>query len=129
MVDNSIQAAHRAGIYRAGQPVTFQREAGVAPNIVTTSAQVTAIVRGYTPNTTAPAQEGLASSSVGGITQEDRQIIVMADDLANGGFPIPVQKHDKVVISATGEVLDVTRVDAEKRYIAGAIEAFGAGVQ
>ena len=57
------------------------------------------------------------------------QILVMAADLAAAGFPLPLQKGDRVVLQAAdetppaGEVLVLTRVDAQKRKLAGCIEA------
>jgi hypothetical protein len=128
-IDNNMQAAHRRAINKYGQQITMQRLTGEAPNVTAQSAVVTAIVKSMPPDTSAPAQEGYGSSSLGGITQTDRMVIVMATDLAAAGFPVPVQKNDKIILSTTGEKLDVTRVDGEKRSQAGAIEIFAAGVQ
>ena len=125
------QSATRAAIALAGQPVTFQRVTGVAPNATLTpanGASVTAVVRDYVLDTTADAQAGYSASQPGAITQGDRLFIVMAADLAAAGFPVPVQKGDQILIAASGELLSVVRVDAGKRYLAGAVEIFAAGV-
>ncbi|MGH6836545.1 MAG: hypothetical protein ACREC9_13615 [Methylocella sp.] len=123
------QAAYRRMINQLGQSVQMQRLTGAAPSVTTFSVTVTAIVRAYAPDRVAPAQEGYSASAIGGITQTDRIVLIMAPDLAAAGFPLPVAKNDKVILSTTGEKLDVTRVDGEKRSQAGCIEVFGAGVQ
>lgn len=131
MVDAAATAFTRAGVYRVGQPVTFQRQIGQAPNAVTTpagGAQVTAVVRNYQPDTTAEAASGYSASQIGNITEGDRQIIVMKDDLTAAGFPLPVQKGDQVIIAETGELLSVTRVDPAKRFMANCIELYAIGV-
>ena len=62
----------------------------------------------------------------GEITLGARNVIVLADDLAAADFPLPVQKHDKVVVD--GEELDVMSIDPNKRGIADAIELVAQGV-
>lgn len=131
MVDISAQAAYVEAMGIVGQTVTFQRLSGVAPNVTvlpTGGAAVTCVVRDYIVNTTASAQAGYSASSIGAISQGDRQLLVMASDLTGAGFPLPLQKGDQAVIAATGEILVITRVDAAKRIMAGCIEAFGTGV-
>lgn len=134
MVDQSIQAAHERAIQRVGQPVTFSRLTGLAPNITAQTASITAIVREYVPDGQVQSQEGYGSGSVGGITQGERQILVMQEDLLAAGWPTNtagfavLQKGDKVTVTMTGEELQVTRADLGKRYIAGCIEAFAVGV-
>jgi len=128
-VDPTIQEATRRAIHRAsgGLQATFTRISGVAPTATETSATVTASVRNYVLDPAEAIQEGFTSSQIGGITQGDRLILVMADELANAGYPLPVQKSDNVSLE-TGEKMNVTRVDARKRGIAGCIELVAAGV-
>ena len=136
-VDPRSQAAHTRAIQRRGVPVTFQRLSGVAPNVTitpATGATVTAVVYDYAPDGSASSQAGYGAGEIGAITQGERKILVMASDLAGAGFPLPVQKNDRALVldSASGvmvEMLTVTRVDANKRAIAGAIELEAAGVQ
>ena len=128
MVDANIQASTSRAVQRVGQPVTFQRVVGYAPNAVTFSAAVVAVIHGVTPDTVAARGTGYGSAQIGGMSQDERQFLVMNADLAALGFPLPVQKGDKIIIGATGEKLNITRVDAAKRYIAGATEGFGTGV-
>lgn len=128
-IASRIEEATRSAILRASGrlQVTFRRDAGVAPNVTTVEATVTALVRGYQLNGQEAAQEGFSTSSGGAITQGDRQIFVMAADLMAAGFPLPLMKGDRVLIE-TGETLVLSSVDALKRAIAGCIEATGTGV-
>lgn len=129
MSDPGALAAYRQALAINGVAVTLQRVAGYAPSVTTVaSANVTAIVRQMAPDATAVAQAGLSASMIGAVSQEDRLIIVLADDLAAAGFPLPVAKGDQIVLPNSSEVLNVTRVDPYKRAIAGAIELYAAGV-
>jgi hypothetical protein len=132
MPDASAQALTKAAILYCGQPVTFQRLVGQPPSVTLSpsgGATVSAVVRNYLPDTTAEAASGYSASELGAITEGERLLIVMAADLAAAGFSLPVQKGDQVVLSGTtGELLVVTRADAQKRYFAGAIEVVAVGV-
>jgi hypothetical protein len=125
MTDLSAQAALRNMVNTIGQMVTFQRVVGVAPNVTIlpapNGATLMARVRGYTPESTEVAETGYASSQVGAITQTDRKVIVVADDLAATGFPMPVKKNDKIIL-VDGTKGNVTEVDAHKRSFSGGIE-------
>jgi hypothetical protein len=126
--DPNVVAAYRRGLVKAGVPVTVTRINGFAPNAVTFSAEnITAIVRDYRSDASAVSETGFASAKMGAITQGDRLVIVMADDLAQAGFQLPLKKNDRITLS-TGDVLNVTAVDALKRAAAGAIELKAAGV-
>ncbi len=136
-MDAAAAAFTRTGILRVGQPVAFQRLVGQAPNATITppgGAIVTAAVRSYLPDTTQQAASGYSASQVGNLTEGDRQVLVMAQDLAAAGFPLPLMKGDRIVLQAAdepvpvGEVLTVTRVDAQKRKMAGCVEVYGLGV-
>lgn len=129
-IDVAINASYNRAFARLGVAVsvTFKRVTGFAPNPVTTqSATVMAVVRNYQPETEAVARTGYAATKMGAITEGDRMIIVMATDLANAGFPLPLRKHDKIIMD-TGDELDITDVDAWKRAAGGAIELKAAGV-
>lgn len=125
-VDPMIRDAYRRALARTGQSVTFVRNVGVAPNITQTSATVTARVTTYTPDSAAVGRTESSARKLGAITQGDRKIIVLADDLANAGFPVPLQKNDKAVVD--GETLNVMSVDPNTRGLAGAVELVVAGV-
>jgi hypothetical protein len=74
------------------------------------------------------AETGYPASKQGAIRQGDREVLVMATDLAQQGFPLPVLKSDRIVL-ATGDTLSIIAVDANKRAMSGCIEIDAAGVQ
>jgi len=125
-IDPRHQAMTRRALYRAAAnaQVTFQRVTGAAPNVTIASATVCALVRNYLPAGGAVAQQGFSASKVGAITIGERSFLVMADDLAEQGFPLPLRKSDNILAGDTGEKLVITRVDPYKRALAGAIEGF-----
>ena len=127
-IDPSAQAFTAQGIYRAGVAVTFTRLTGFTPNVTTTTASVTAIIRSVAPDTTAPAQDGMSASKPGAINQDQRLVIVMVSDLTAAGFPLPLLVGDKILVAMTNEQLNVDRVDPYKRASAGAIELYASAV-
>lgn len=129
MSDPNIVAGYRRAISIAGIPVQFQRINGQAPYTASIFANVTAVVREYSPDGGEASRTGFGSSHVGAITQGDRMVIVLEDDLNAQRFPLPLKKSDKVIIVSTGQVLTITEVDAFKRAVAGAIELKASGVQ
>ena len=106
----------------------MQRTTGFAPDAITVSVALDAFILSVTPNSTETAQAGLSASSPGAIGQNDRLVIVMAQDLSNAGFALPVVVGDQVTLPNSAEILAITRVDAYKRAVAGAIELTCAGV-
>lgn len=128
MQDRNAAAAYRRALAKRGETVILQRISGQAPNVFTFSAEVTALVENVMDDRSAVARTGYEMSEPGAITQSGRFFIVMADDLAKKRFPLPLQKNDRIVIKATSERLNIERVDAGKRRVAGAIELFASGV-
>jgi hypothetical protein len=109
--------------------VRFERVTGFAPNVVIISATVTAKVMKYALDTVTVSETGYPASKQGAIRQGDREVLVMAADLAAQGFPLPVLKSDRIIIDATGDTLNIIAVDAHKRAMVGCIEIDAAGVQ
>ena len=102
VMNASAVAFTRAGVYRVGVACTFQRLVGSPPSVTLSpagGARVTAVVRNYLPDTTQESATGYSASQVGSISQGDRQILVMADDLAAAGFVLPVRKGDQVLVA------------------------------
>jgi hypothetical protein len=126
MIDTNALEGYRRAIARRGESVTFQRITGQAPNVTVLpaggGATVQAIVTHYQP--TSPIG-GFAGPDA--ITEGDRSIIVLSDDLTAAGFPLPLQKNDKVVVQ--GELMNIERVDPSTRGIAGAWELVALGVR
>ncbi len=111
-----------------GEEVTVTRIFGLAPNTRSFSATVIALVEDYQPDRYEPERTGYSGSQLGGISQGDRQIVLLVDDLAAQRFPLPVKKHDRVTLSSNSDMLNIVRVDASKRAVAGGIELRAAGV-
>lgn len=120
-------AGYRRALAIRGILVAVTRINGVAPNAVTQSVDVKAIVLDYTPDTTTVGQTGYPAGKQGALTQGDRMVIVLEDDLRAQGFPLPLRKHDRITLP-TNDVLDVVEVDPFKRAVAGATELKAAGV-
>lgn len=125
--DPRMVTAYRRALALKGIPVVVTRVTGFAPNTVTFSSTLMAIVENYTPDSTAVAETGFSSSKVGAISQGDRMVILMSDDLVQQNFPLPLQKNDKIALP-TGDVLNVEQVDSYKRALAGAIELKATGI-
>lgn len=132
--DPNALAGYRRAFAKRGQQVLIRRISGIAPNAVTFSVQVAAIVMDYVPK--APVG---TTAGEGDITLGARTVIVLADDLAQQNFPLPVVKGDKVVTNAVpsmlgqgsikgDEELNVISADPNKRGVAGAIDIMAEGV-
>lgn len=120
-VSQAAVAGYRRALAKTGQSVIFRRISGDAPNTATFDAAITAIFRAYQP--TAAIGAGARAAA---ITEGMREFIVLADDLAQAGFPLPLVKNDKLIVA--GETFNVTEVDAGTRFVAGAIEGKCVGV-
>lgn len=128
MIDPSAQAFTAAGIERSGVVVTFQRVSGFAPNTFIFSADLKAIVSMDRDDGQEVGQTGYGSRKPGAITQDSRDVIVMASALSAARFPLPLRKHDRVILALTGEKFSIIHVNPYKRALAGAIELTIVGV-
>ncbi len=126
--DAKMVASHRRAIQRRGHNVKFRRVVTGTPAQVT-DAVVKAIVMKATPDPTASLRQGRSDREVGGLRQFDRQIVVMAEDLQQKGFPLPLKLGDAVFLDPDADKgkLEVSQVDNETRALAGAIELLAAG--
>lgn len=130
-INKQWQETHRSWIKQVGLSVVFERITGVAPNAIVIpvgGASVTAIVRDYKPNGIASSEAGYRAGQPGALPQGEREILVMADELAAAGFPVPLRKNDRITVALTGEILTLSRVDQTKRLIANCYEAYASGV-
>ncbi len=114
-------AAYRRALGVRGEPVTFRRVSGQAPNAASFDATVTAVVRDYQPQ--APV---MTIKPEGAVTLGARSIIVMDADLSQARFPLPLKKNDKVLVR--GQWLNVESVDPSTRGYAGAWEIRAEGI-
>lgn len=105
----------------------FRRVAGAPPNATKTEATVKAVVATMMP--ASGARYGFSDAQSGGFTPHMRHIIVMADDLANAGFPMPPADGDDLFVLDSDEKLSAVQVDLETRAVAGAIDIVASGVK
>lgn len=120
--DPDAVAAYRTALARNGCDVVIKRLRGFAPNVtVVAEAAVRACVQGFSP---AP---GESYSGQGAIPEGTRRVIVLAPDLAEKDFPLPLIDGDKLVLGA--QELDIGDIDAETRHVAGAIAFNVTGVK
>lgn len=127
MTATAAASAYRRVLALVGQPATFIRVTGFAPHpVATQQATVNVMASGDVPDAATSSRTGYGSADIGSITQNSRTLIVLAQDLVDAGFPVPVRKNDKITLQ--GEELNVTAVDVNKRQYAGAVEVTVAGV-
>ena len=128
MIDPGFSASSARAIKRVGQRVMFERVIGFAPHATVTRVTVTAAIRGKAPDTVEPRRSGYSASEPGSLSETERECLVMASDLSAAGFPLPLQRGDRITIIESGERLNVVRSDSGRRAIAGMIEVTAAGV-
>ena len=128
MIDRGLSASSSRAINRVGQRIIVERVIGFAPNASVISVTVIAAIRGKAPDTVEPRRSGYSSSEPGSLSETEREFLVMAQDLDNAGFPLPLQRGDRITIVETGERMNVVRFDSGRRAIAGMIEVTAAGV-
>ncbi|WCS27792.1 hypothetical protein LOK46_13510 [Methylobacterium sp. NMS14P] len=112
-------ALYAEEIDRRGEVIKLQRRrANSNPVAYEPQIDVRAIVTGYAP-----------SELVGGITQGDSRVILLAADLVAGGFPLPIQTGglDSVVIG--GRQRTFRMVDDNSHRVAGALLAYDCTVR
>lgn len=112
MTPDEARAMYRREVSENGETVTLRR---INPSPTpSTDKSVLARVVGYAPN-----------ELVGGIQQGDRKVIVLAEDVENTGFPVPIKTggSDKIVL-ASGRVLNIQAVDDNTRRVGGILIAY-----
>ncbi len=126
--DPGIVAGYRRAMVRRGFAATIQRINGEAPRTALVSAEaIPVVVLDERADPTAGTGTGYGSGDVGGLPQQSRTMLVMVADLEAARFPLPLAKNDRVLLTESGELLNITDVDAEKRALGGCIELKVAG--
>lgn len=106
MTPEQARASYRRQI-RNGETITLRRDG--SPPI---DKPVRARVTGYAPE-----------ELVGDVHQGDRRIVVLAEDVASTGFPVPFRDgFDKVILR--GDQLTIQSSDDSTRRIAGELIAY-----
>lgn len=99
-----IEASYRSMLTQVGEYVTVRRYTGSGVNRPKFDATVKARVTNYDP-----------SELSGTIQQGDSHLIVLASDLFNAQFPLPLLTSDKVVIGT--KEMQIIAVDHETRAV------------
>jgi len=123
---NGAQFLRRAIAIR-GVPIQLQRLTGYAPNVISFTASIRGLVETVTQNTTEDARTGIPSSATGVVTQFDRKVSLIEEDLTDAQFPLPVQIGDKLFLPKTNETLTISSVDPYRSDVVGVIEMTATG--
>lgn len=95
----------------AGETITIRRYTGAGPNRPFFEASVMARVVGYEPH-----------ELIGTIQQGDRKLIVLAEDLIDAQFALPVTTNDKAVVR--GKELQIMAADDSTRRVGADLIAY-----
>jgi hypothetical protein len=107
MSPEQVAAQYRAAMARHGETVTLAR-----PKVNGTFGPVLARATNYR-----------ADGPMYDLQQGERMFIVLADDVASSGFPLPFKPNaDK--LTSSGDVLTIKSVDDSTRRIAGVLVAY-----
>lgn len=109
-IDMVRKAYRNALSIEVGEEINIRRYSGSGLGRTYVDTSVKARVTGYNPD-----------ELVGGIQQGDRNMVVLVEDLVNGGFVLPVTPNDKVMLR--GKELAIMAVDDSTRRIAGTLIA------
>jgi hypothetical protein len=111
----TISAANWKAIYvkliGVGEPIVIKRYTGTGTNRPSTSVTVRGRVLNYQ-----------ADELTGTIQQGDRHVIILADDLEAGGFPIPIVPGDKCIIR--GKECQIMAPDDNTRRYGGELVGY-----
>jgi hypothetical protein len=123
--DPKLAAMFARRIAARPEVVTLYRLTGAAPNVTSVSVTVTGSVVDVKSSTANQDVEGRVPN--GNIPQSAAEIIIMAQDLEAASFPMPVEKYDKITLSATGARLSISDVDMHKGARGGAVYIYADG--
>ncbi|MDR3495294.1 MAG: hypothetical protein P4L82_11900 [Ancalomicrobiaceae bacterium] len=112
-----------------GVAVQLVRLSGYAPNVVSFTADVSALVEQATDAAADVTRAGISASEPGNVSQTSRKVTVLADDLKAKRFPLPIVKGDKLIIKATGDEYTVGDADAYRRAFLGVVDLTVAGLK
>ncbi len=111
MNPSDVKASYRRMMDDAGEWVKLERHTGQGINHPVHSIDVRAKVAGYQPD-----------EIVGSIVQGDRKIIILAQDLIDAQFALPIRSSDKVVVR--GKQLSIIAPDDSTRRIGKTVIAY-----
>jgi hypothetical protein len=108
---DAIKETYRRQISERGETILIRRYTGTGTNRPFFDAEVRAVVTGYTPHELA-----------GTIQQGDLKAIVLADDLIDAQFAIPITSNDKAVVR--GKERAIIAPDDSTRRVGGILIAY-----
>lgn len=114
MTPDEARQMYRDQLTLHGEDISIRRYDGIGTGRTYVDRPVRARVTGYSPQ-----------EMVGGITQGDRKVILMAEDLAGESPAFTVAKSDKVVAARFGSAeLAILGVDDNTRRVDGELIAY-----
>lgn len=111
MTPDSVKSAYRRMLNAAGETIRMRRYTGTGPNRPMFEADVIARVVDFDPK-----------ELIGPVQQGDRKVIVLAEDLIEAHFGLPLKKGDKAVVR--GKELNIEAPDDNTRRVAGVLVAY-----
>lgn len=113
MTPEEARRMHAEQMDLYGETISIRRYSGSGLTRTWLDRSCRARVMGYAPN-----------ELVGGITQGDRKIIVLAEDLEGDSPEFVIAKTDKVVAARFANELSIQSVDASTRRIGETLIAY-----
>jgi len=111
MTSDQVKASYRRLMNAVGETIAIRRYTGAGHDRPRFDANVMARVVDYEPHELA-----------GSITQGDRKLIVLAEDLIEAQVPLDLRKGDKAVVR--GRELNVEAADDNTRRVQGVLIAY-----
>lgn len=111
MTPDETRQSYQEAMDAAGETVSVRRYTGTGVGRTHVDTDVRARVTGF--------QE---RELVGTIQQGDRKVIMLVDDLAAGGFALPVTANDKLILRGT--MISIVSVDDSTRRLQGELIAY-----
>jgi len=108
---DEIRADYRRAFDEVGEVVYIRRYTGAGANPPFFDTAAKGRVTGYEPH-----------ELIGTIQQGDRKIVLLADDLIDAQFALPVTTNDRVVVR--GEAMAIMAADDSTRRVAGVLVAY-----
>ncbi len=111
MTPEFLKAAYRRLIDQVGEVVIIRRYTGSGANRPHYDTTVKARVIDDVPHV-----------NIGTIQQDDKKLILLAEDLATGQIPLPLRNGDKAVIR--GKEHNIEKADDNTRRVQGVLIAY-----
>lgn len=112
MGPTETSSAYRAALAQSHETVVLRRVAS-GNKVVAESRPLLARVTGYRPD-----------ELVAGIQQGDLRVLLLADDVAASGFPLPLQQAGADRIVLRGRAATPQAIDDSTRRVAGVLIAY-----